>query len=99
MTDTRIKNRHNLIERLRGSKTESLDLDFSYHLKALFWPSPMPKYMDSVDVTVQPDRTTNHHNPTEQLLRLLAPRRKAPWDFTLLPWLLGRLLRRYESRR
>jgi hypothetical protein len=43
-----IRARHNLIERLRGGKSESLDLDFSYHLEALFWPSPMPKYMDSV---------------------------------------------------
>jgi hypothetical protein len=48
VTDIRINSRHNLIERLRGGKDESLDLDLSYHLEALFWPSPMQKYMDSV---------------------------------------------------
>jgi len=41
MTDTRINSRYNLIERFRGGKAESLDLDFSYHLEALSWPSPM----------------------------------------------------------
>jgi len=41
MTDGRIKSLHNLIERFRGRKAESLNLDFSYHLEALSWPSPM----------------------------------------------------------
>jgi hypothetical protein len=36
MTDSRIKSRHNLIERLRGGKAESLDLDFLYHLEISF---------------------------------------------------------------
>jgi hypothetical protein len=35
MTDSRINSRHNLIERFRGRKTESLNLDFSNHFEAL----------------------------------------------------------------
>src|ERR1700730_7176436 len=33
MTDRGIKSRHNLIERFRGGKSKSLDLDFVYHLE------------------------------------------------------------------
>jgi hypothetical protein len=55
MTDSRINSRHNLIEGFRGGKAESLDLDLSYHLEALFLISPMQKYMGLSRVTVQPD--------------------------------------------
>jgi hypothetical protein len=66
MTDSRIKSRHNLIERFRGCKAESLDLDFFIISKS---PSafPMTKRHGLNPVTVQPDWTANHHNPTEQL--------------------------------
>jgi hypothetical protein len=46
-------------------------------------------------VTVQPDWTTYHHNPTEQLLRLLASRTKS-LRITLLPWPFELLLRQHE---
>jgi hypothetical protein len=36
MTDGRIKSRHNLIERFRGGKAESLNLDLSDHLEDPF---------------------------------------------------------------
>jgi hypothetical protein len=36
MTNSRVKSRHNLIERFRGGKAESLDLDFAYHLEISF---------------------------------------------------------------
>src|SRR5437667_5842339 len=62
-------------------------------------PSPMAKRHGLSPVTVQPNWTTNHHNPTEQLLRLRAPRTKSPICFTLLPWLLEPLLRRHGLHR
>lgn len=36
MTDSHIKSRHNLVERFRGRKAESFDLDFSDHLEISF---------------------------------------------------------------
>jgi hypothetical protein len=66
MTDRRIKSRHNLIERFRGDKAESLDLDFVYHLEIPLLALSMAKRLGLNPVTVQPDWTTNHHNPTEQ---------------------------------
>jgi hypothetical protein len=36
MTNGRIKSRDNLIEGFRRGKSESLDLDFSYHLEVSF---------------------------------------------------------------
>jgi hypothetical protein len=41
MTDTRMNSLHDLIERFRGRKAESLNLDFSDHVEALSWPCPM----------------------------------------------------------
>jgi hypothetical protein len=58
MTDTRIHSLHDLIERFRGGKTKSLNLDLAYHLEISFLAFPMTKRDELNPVTVQPDWTT-----------------------------------------
>src|SRR6266576_1696954 len=54
------------------------NLDLSYHLRSSFLAFSNAKGHVLSRATVQPDWTINHHNPTEQLLRLMALRRKVP---------------------
>jgi hypothetical protein len=41
VTDSRVKSSHNLIERFRGSKAKSLNLDSFYHLEVPSWLAAM----------------------------------------------------------